>query len=256
IFPFIELPALDLFSAPTTLTVNDVAPTATLSGTAQEGGPGSVTFSNQASFVQTSDFLYSYDVGNTGTFQVVDTTSPTFDIPTSDLYQSGSLVVRGRITDRHGLFTDSIITFPIANQPPAFVTIDTDKTVNENAVVSLRNVTFSDPGQDVVTASINWGDGSSSQGVVTTTSSSPAPTTGSVAGSHTYAYRATPYIVTVTLRDSDGATAVQSFQVTVLDPQISVVAGPNQTVGEGDTVTLTGALFSDAGAPDTYTATV
>src|SRR5262249_43916876 len=149
-----EVPAADVFSSATTLTVNDVAPTATLSGTAQEGAPGSVSFSDQ-SFVQDGGFLYSYDVGNTGTFQVTDSPSPTFTIPTSALLQSGSLVVRGRITDKHGLFTDSIITFPITNQPPAFVSIDADKTVNENAGVALADVSFSDPGQDAVTASID-----------------------------------------------------------------------------------------------------
>src|SRR5262249_55985853 len=111
--PFIVLPGQNVFSPATPLTVNDVAPTATPSGTALEGGPGSVTFSNQASFVQTDGFTYSYDVGNTGTFQVTGSSSPTYNIPTSDLYQSGSLVVRGRITDKHGLFTDTIITFPI-----------------------------------------------------------------------------------------------------------------------------------------------
>jgi hypothetical protein len=256
IYPTSVVPAGFLTSAATTLTVNDVAPTATLSGTALEGGPGSVTFSNQASFVQTSGFLYSYDVGNTGTFQVSDSSGPTFTVPTSDLYQSGSLVVRGRITDKHGLFTDSIITFPIADQAPTIVTIDGDKTVNENAVVSLTNVTVSDPGQDVLTASIDWGDGTTSQGVVTTTSTNPAPTTGTVSGSHAYAYQAAPYVVMVTVQDADGATDSKSFQVTVLDPPLTVSASPDQTVNEGGVVNLTGATFSDPGAPDIYTATV
>src|SRR5262249_6234928 len=161
-------------------------------------------------------------------------------------------VVRGRITDKHGLFTDSIITFPITNQPPAFVSIDADKTVNENAGVALADVSFSDPGQDAVTASIDWGDGTTSQGVVTTTNGPPAPTTGTVSGSHSFAFRAAPYVVTVTLKDAEGATASQSFQVSVLDPALSVTAGQDQTVEEGATVDLTGASFSDPGAPDSY----
>jgi hypothetical protein len=124
IYPTSVVPAGFLTSADSTLTVNDVAPTATVSGTAQEGGPGSVTFSKQASFVQTTGFLYSYDIGNTGTFQVVNSNSPTYSIPPSYLYQSGTLVVRARITDQDGLYADSIITFPITNLPPTFVTID------------------------------------------------------------------------------------------------------------------------------------
>src|SRR5262249_45216947 len=115
---------------------------------------------------------------------------------------------------------------------------------------------FSDPGRDVVTARISWGDGTTSQGVVTTTNTDPVPTTGLVAGSHTYAYRLAPYTVTVTLQDSDGASVSRSFQVTVLDPPLSITAGPSQTVTEGETVSLSGAVFTDPGAPNSYTATV
>ena len=192
-----------LNSTSTTLTVNDVAPRDP-ERRPRKAGPAVSRSSNQASFVQTSDFLYSFDVGNTGTFQVSDSNSPTYAIPASYLYQSGSLVVRGRIIDKHGMSSDTIITFPIANQAPAFVTIDADKTVNENAVVALNDVTFTDPGQDIITASINWGDGTSSQGAVTATNDGPVPTTGAVAGSHSYAYQPAPYTVTITLQDDNG----------------------------------------------------
>jgi hypothetical protein len=247
-----------LTSPSTTLTVKDVAPTAMLSGTAQEGGTGSVTFTNQFSYIQTSGFTYSYDVGNTGTFQDMGDPSSTFTIPPSDLYKSGPLVVRGRITDMHGLFTDYTITVTVVNQKPMFGTFAPPTTAIENAVYSFSNVPFSDPGEDTITASIDWGDGSSpSQGKVTTTNTGLAPTTGTVAGSHTYAYRPTAYTVTITLRDDDGATAMQSFRVTVADPPLSVtVPTSGQTAREGDTFILTGATFNDPGAPDSYTATV
>ncbi len=259
LYPTADIAAGYLTSAPTTLTVNDVAPTATLGGSAREGGSGDVTFRNvfHPSAAQTGQgFLYSYDVGNTGTFQVVNSTSPSCAIPPADLLRAGPLVVRGRIADRHGAFSDYIVTVPVANQPPAILTTDADKTVNENAVVALNNVTFSDPGEDVITASIDWGDGSTSQGIVTPTNPAPAPTTGTVSGSHAYAYRPAPYTATVTVQDADGATASASFRVTVLDPPVSVVAGPDQAVNEGDVVRLTAALFDDPGAPRSYSATV
>jgi hypothetical protein len=255
-YPTSQVAAGLLKSVPTTLTVNDVAPTATLTGTAQEGGPGSVTFSNQASPVKTATFVYSYDFGNTGTFQVIDNANSTYAIPASYLDQSGTLVVRARITDNLGMYSESIITFPVVNQPPAFVNFDANKTVNENSVVSLNSVSFSDPGLNTISASINWGDNSSSPGEVTLTNNGSVPTTGTVSGRHTYAYRATPYAVTVTLRDDNGATAVRSFQVTVQDPPLTITTDPNQTVEEGETFNLGGTSFNDPGAPDTYTATV
>ncbi|MFO0879737.1 MAG: Ig-like domain-containing protein, partial [Gemmataceae bacterium] len=58
------------------------------------------------------------------------------------------------------------------------------------------------------------------------------------------------------LRDGDGDTVEQSFQVTVLNPALTITAGPSQSVGAGSTFSLIGATFRDPGAPSTYTATV
>ncbi len=261
LYPTTAVAAGFLISLPTTLTIRNVAPIAALTGSAQEGGTGSVTFSAQsdpANADTLAGFKYSYDVGNTGAFLVTDSASPTFAIPASNLIHTGTVVVRGRIADKDGAFTDSIVTVPITDQPPTILTVDAAKTVIENSSVTLDNVTFSDPGADTITASINWGDNSSSQGLVTTTNTTPAPTTGMVSGSHTFAFRATPYTVTITIRDSAGAPVSRSFQVTVQDPPLTLVAGPGQSVNEGDLVTLTGATFTDPGAPDagTYAASV
>jgi hypothetical protein len=250
-----------LVSAPTALTVNDTAPTATFSGTALAGGTGSVSFANvfdPSSSDTAAGFLYSYDVGNTGTFQVSNSTSPTFTLPASDLYQAGSIVVRGRITDEFGTYTDYIITVPIADQPPTIPTIDGNKSVNENTLVSLTNVSFSDPTEANLTATVNWGDGTTTVGFVATTNTTPIPTTGSVSGSHAYTQPGT-YSVSVTLQDSEGQTATNSFQVKVSDLPLTVSAGSAQTVDVGSLVSLTNATFSDPSAPlpqGSYSATV
>ena len=255
------VPAGFLISAPTSILVTDAAPTATFSGSAVAGGTGSVSFTNQyhpLASVAAAGFLYSYDIGDTGTFQVVKSTSPTFAIPADDLYQAGSIVVRGRITDEFGSFTDYVINVSITDQPPAFVTFDANKTVNENALVSLTSTMFSDPTQANLTASINWGDGTTTAGTVTTTNTTPVPTTGTVAGSHAYGQTGT-YSVTVTLSDADGEKATKCLQVTVLNPALVINAGPPQTVNVGSLVSLTQATFSDPSAPLTsgsYTATV
>src|SRR5262249_23309547 len=148
-----------------------------------------------------------------------------------------------------------IITFPITDQAPAFVTFDADRTVDANALTSLADVTFSDPGQDDVTASIDWGDGKTSVGVVTK-NGTPAPTTGTVSGSHRFALRGTPDVVTVPLQDNAGATTSRSFEVAVVDPAVSVNAGHDRKVREGDVFDLSEATFTDPGAPGSYTATV
>ena len=72
-----------------------------------------------------------------------------------------------------------------------------DQYVGVGNPVSI-NATFSDPGfpvngvGEMYTATIDWGDGVSTQGVVTTTAGGPGtPTTGTVAGTHTYERPAT-----------------------------------------------------------------
>ncbi|MFO0928937.1 MAG: PKD domain-containing protein [Gemmataceae bacterium] len=247
--------ATTLTSAATTLTVNDVAPTAAFTGSATEGGPGSVSFTSVYHPSATAGFRYSYDVGNTGTFQVVDSASPTFALPADAVAASGSVVVRGRGTSPTGSSSEYVLTVLVTDQPPAFVTADGDRTVNANEVVSLTAVSFTDPGQDTVTATVDWGDGNNSVGVVETTGAT-APTTGTVAASHVFAYRPQPYTVTITLQDAAGATATHTFDVTVLDPTLTAVTvGDDVVTTEGNHVQLAG-TFTDPGAPSTYRVTV
>jgi hypothetical protein len=250
-----------LVSQPTSLTVNDVAPTAMLTGgPIGEGGTGSVTFTrlfHPSPEVTAAGFRYSYDFGNTGTYQVVDSSSPTHTIPPELLYQVGSLPVRGRIADQFGTASEYVINVPINDLPPAFVTFDGGKIVNVGETVSLVNVSFTDPGRDIISATINWGDGTSTAGAVTLTNTNPIPTTGTISGSHTFAYRPAPYQVSVTITDVSGLSATRTFEVTVLDPVLSsVVAGPDQTIDEGDEVVLTAARFIDPAAPSNYSVSV
>jgi hypothetical protein len=203
-------------------------------------------------------YTYSFDFGNTGTFLVSGSSSATHDIPEELLYDSGLLPVRGRITNQFGAFTDYFINVPVANQAPSFATVAQDRTVHANSLVTLTGISFADPGRDLITATINWGDGTITPGLVTTTNTSPAPTTGVVTGSHVYAYRAEPYNVTVTVHDRSGATAEQSFKITVVDPPITVGGGSDRVVSLGSVVTLDSIRFSDptAPAPGGYIATV
>ncbi len=123
-----------------------------------------------------------------------------------------------------------------------------DNPVNPNAAVP-PNIT--DPLHESFTYDINWGDGT---GAITGMSVSDinggpgTPSSGSIAGSHTYADDGT-YAVTVTVHDDNGGVGSASFTVTVANKN-PVVAAPhgNQSIFEGDAVSFSDlATFTDAG---------
>ena len=60
-------------------------------------------------------------------------------------------------------FSDYVVNLPIGNLPPEFVTFDGNQTVNAGQTLSLSNVSFTDPGQEIVSAEINWGDGTTTR---------------------------------------------------------------------------------------------
>jgi len=94
-------PPSALFSNSGSVTAN--ASNATVSFSSQQGG--------------TAPYTYSFDFGNTGTFEVTNSTSPTATIPESYLTTPNStLVVRGRITNSTGDYTDYTTTVTIGAQ--------------------------------------------------------------------------------------------------------------------------------------------
>jgi PKD repeat protein len=64
------------------------------------------------------------------------------------------------------------------------------------------------------------------------------------------------YTVTLTVTDDDGSTDTVIHTITINNVAPSVDAGPDQTVNEGDLVTLDPATFTDAGTADTHTAVI
>src|SRR5262249_19321655 len=117
----------------------------------------------------------------------------------------------------------------VTNAAPT-LTVGGDRTVNEGAVLSLTPIaTFTDPGTlDTHTATINWGDGSTSAGTVTEAPFGPPGSTagagGSVAASHSYAAAGT-YPVSVTATDADGLSDTKTFQVAVIAAPTASITG-------------------------------
>ena len=112
------------------------------------------------------------------------------------------------------------------------------------------NATFSDPGfpvggvQETYTATINWGDNTSSTGLVTVTPGSAGiATTGTVTGSHQYSGDG-PYTVTVDVGDGSGIGS-DTLQVTAAPPAVTPSVS-TLSANEGSPVNLA-ATFSDLG---------
>jgi hypothetical protein len=133
-------------------------------------------------------------------------------------------VVTAKLTVTDGVNTPATSTalVNIANVAPVINSITLPVTPSQvNTALALQG-SFSDAGtNDTHTATINWGDASSSAGTVT-----EANGAGAVAASHAYAAAGT-YTVTVTVRDDNNgtATATASSYVVVYDPSAGFVTG-------------------------------
>jgi len=145
-------------------------------------------------------------------------------------------------TDVGGLALTGTFTIAVndVNEAPT-VDAGLDQTVNEGDVVDFKG-SFTDP-DSVDTHSYVWnfGDG-------TTTDSTLTP-------SHVYDDNGI-YSATLTVTDDDGASKADTLMVTVNNVAPTVEAGADQTVDEGDLVSLDPSTFKDLGTSDTHTATV
>ena len=187
-----------------TLTVENVAPSATLTGsTAVEGSPAAVSFtgaSDPSPADQEAGFTYKWDVDGDGTFTPGGATAtvPAHDGP-------ATVTVAGEISDRDGAGRRYTTTVQFTNAPPkAVITGPTE--VAADGLVTLE-VDVTDPGGDPVTALLDWGDGSTQ-----------LLAAGHSTVQHVYR-RPGAQVVAVVPRDDEGAFgATASFGVSVGAP--------------------------------------
>ena len=129
------------------------------------------------------------------------------------------------------------------DQPPT-VAAGLNQTVNQGSAVTVDG-TFSDPGfvagvsAASYPATINWGDGTSTDGMVTL-SSAPAggPVTGTITGSHIYSDQG-QYPVTVLVADAGGGGGTGSFTAQVVDvgPTLAPLPAGVPVIGQAFTLT-------------------
>jgi len=265
-----------------TVTVDNVAPTvdAGVDQTANEGAVVSLapaTF-NDLGTLDTHTVTIAWGDGTpedtTGVSEVPfgppgSTDGANGTVDSSHIYaDNGIYTVTVTVTDDDGgVGTDTLI-MTVDNVAPT-VDAGLDQTVDEGDEVHVA-ATFNDKGTldthaydaeapSAAETTIVWGDGIITDGAVSENPFGPPGSTagadGTVSGSHVYADNGS-YTVTVTVTDDDGAPTSDQFTVTVLNVAPTVQAGADQTVDEGDLVSLNPATFNDLGTLDTYTATV
>jgi Domain of unknown function (DUF4114)/PKD domain len=250
-------------STPTAVTILDTPPTAAFTGTdTVVGGSSTVSFANPESLsaaLTRVGFTYSYDFDNDNVFEVVNSADPSAAVPAALLAHGGTRTIHGRISDAAGGASDYVTEIVVADVAPQ-VAAGPDQTVAAEQTVSVA-ATFSYPGYDTpgrpetFSASIDWGDGSSSPGKITLTSGPGVATAGTVTGSHRFAAGRT-YQVTVTVANGNGQQGSDSFQVVVAAPVIAVNVPGTQVVTAGDTITLENVTFSNTAAPVAHTVVV
>jgi uncharacterized repeat protein (TIGR01451 family) len=154
-----------------------------------------------------------------------------------------------------GLF----LLLPAAVHATVVVTALPISTIENNAFSGpVATFTSNDPTQNAVnyTASINWGDGTTTPA---STITGPAAGVFTVTGGHTYAEDGL-YTLTVTVTDSVDATTVpRSIQINVGESVLTMSALGPFSVAEGTAFNGALATFSDPGSTDpvaSFTATI
>jgi RHS repeat-associated protein len=211
--------------------------------TANAGGPQTLPEGSATTFDGTlsSDpeaplfsYLWTFPDGSTQTTPIANYT----------FVEDGTYNVTLTVTDIAGSKATDTSVVTVTDVPATIVTIP-DQTINETGTASFLT-SFTDPGLlDTHTASINWGDGTTSPGAVV-----EAHGAGTIAGSHVYPEEGI-FHASVTLTDNGGATATANFIVTVNDVPPTLTISGASTVNAGQPYTLT--LSATPGHPDPVT---
>jgi hypothetical protein len=239
------------------ISVTNVVPTAFVSvpSPVAEGSATTQIYffgQNDASAAdRTAGYVYSYDLNGNGLFDdgYGDGTaaggigSASLTIPSSYLSTPGPHPITMRITDKDGGSRDFARTITVTNSVPT-VTVGGNASVAEGATFT-RSGSFSDPGTETYTATVDYGDGTGTQPLAL----NPNRT---FSLSHVFTVVGT-WTVTVSVSDGTG-TGSRTFQVTVTNVAPTVSAGSDATLTAGSTLTRSGS-FTDPGS-ETWTATV
>ena len=208
----------------------------------------SATFTDANTAAQTSDFSGTIDWGDGSAitnFTSADVTGSNgnFTVSGSHLYaEEGTYHPTVTILDDGGSTATETGMTTVADAP--LTASGTALNSTEGATLTATVATFTDANPNAplsdFTATIDWGDSTSSTGTITETAG-----VFSVTGTHTYAEEGT-YPAVVSITDVGGSTAQASDPATVVDAPLT--AGTVTASGgvEGATVATLSATFTDA----------
>jgi PKD repeat protein len=226
------------FTAGTTVTVDNVAPSATAAGDTIDEDEYAVVSGAITDPGSLDSFMITIDWGDGGP-------TDTYVYPAGTLAYSETH--RYLDDDPSGTASDvyTVTVTVMDDDTGTFVTVDNvaptvdagaDQIVDEGDTASFLGV-FTDPGADTWAFEWTFGDGNEASGTLTP--------------DHAYGDNGV-YTVTLTVEDDDGGVGTDTLTVTVLNVPPEADAGPDMTEEENIPLTFTGSA-TDPGSGDTHT---
>ncbi|MBD2200773.1 MULTISPECIES: Calx-beta domain-containing protein [Calothrix] len=218
-------------TASATITVNNLPPVITNISAKTQLNEGEIaTFSATATDPANDSLTYTWNFGDSSETVTGQTVQHAFA-------ENGTYNITLTVRDGDGGITTETLAVTVNNLAATITNISGDTNVNESTAANF-SATATDPGNDSLTYTWNFGDGSN-------------PVTGENV-SHTFADNGT-YTVTLTVADDEGAATSSTLAVNVNNVAPTVTSrSDNQIIYVGETVAFAG-QFTDPGTQDTHT---
>jgi len=213
----------------------------TTEGSVFVGTVASFTDSNAGSAVSDFTAIVSWGDGSSSTGAIVSLGSGQYAVHASHTFEEGNYAISVQITDVGGSATIASSNAVVADAAvfATAVPISSVEGSSFSAVVAVLADANPVAGPDDFSATISWGDGTSSPGTITANPSGGFD----VSGSHSYLIKGT-LAFSVTITDKGGSAATTNGSANVADAQLAA-SGVSLTETQGVTFRAVVASFTD-----------